>query len=117
MSQDPDIETQAQAAIQIQSNFEKNVLQTKVNSMKEELGLFSRTQDPKHFRNAIQVRNQLENEDHQQPDLVVDTKELFAKGFTFENVAQYDHVVAQLTEVQNAQDNLNNNQDNDTLMD
>ena len=105
-----------EAAAQIEQNFEKTVLDNKIQTMNDELALFAKTQVPDHFRAAIQLRNELEQQDHKQPDLAVNTKALFEKGFKFDGVSQYDNVVNQLTEVLNAQENLNNNPNNDVLL-
>ena len=45
--------------------------------MNDEFDLFSKTQDPEHYKNAIDVRNQLIEENHDQPELIINTKELF----------------------------------------
>ena len=84
--------------------------------MKEELTLFSKTLDPDHFKNAAAIRNELVDQNHPQPELVINTKQLYEKAFEFPKVATYDDVQNLLTEVQNSQDNLNQNQDNEVLM-
>ena len=109
MSTDQDESMVQEAAAQIQKAYESTVLTKKIHSMKEELDLFSRTQDPDHFKAAIALRNELNEEGHPQKELIVNTKELFEAGFAFKNVAEYDHVVQMLSDVGNAQDNLNNN--------
>ena len=85
--------------------------------MSTELDLFQKTLEPKHFTAALQLRNELIDENHPQEELTVNTKDLYEKGFQFPAVTEYDNVVAQLTEVLNAQDNLNQNQDNPVLLD
>ena len=47
------------AAALIEQNFEATVLKNKVDSMKEELSLFCKTLDPDHFKNAIVMRDEL----------------------------------------------------------
>lgn len=108
---------QTEAASQIQTAFEHTVLNKKIESLKEETDLFSRTQDPDHFRNAVALKNELNEEGHPQSDILINTKELFEKGFSFNNVAEYDHVVQLLADVQNSQENLSQNEENQTLMD
>ena len=83
--------------------------------MTDEIDLFSRTQKPENYKNAKDVRNTLIEQNHDQPEQAINTKELFQKGFQFPNVAEYEHVVNLLTEVQTAQENLNNNQDSTIL--
>ena len=78
--------------------------------MKEEMTLFSKTQDKQHLDDALKMRDALQEKDHLQnlgESLVINTKELFEAGFQFPNIAQYDNVQNQLTEILNAQDNLN----------
>jgi hypothetical protein len=84
---------QMEAAVQIQTAFERTVLKKKIESMKEELALFSRTQDADHIMSAIALRNELGEEGHPQQELLINTKELFEKGFSYPNVAEYEHVV------------------------
>mmetsp|Transcript_9295 Transcript_9295/g.15656 ORF Transcript_9295/g.15656 Transcript_9295/m.15656 type:complete len:98 (+) Transcript_9295:229-522(+) len=91
----------------IEQNFEKTVLKNKIDSMKEEMSLFSRTLDSDHLDNAKSMWKELDEENHTQPDLQITSKELFEAGFQFQSVAAYENVQAQLTELQNAQDNLN----------
>ena len=117
MSNDIDDRMQEEAAVQIQESFEHTVLNKKIDQMNEELDIFSRTQDPEHWQAARELKNELNDAGNQQSSLLVNTKQLFEKGFQFENVAQYDHVITMLSEVSDAQDNLNENQENDILMD
>ena len=85
--------------------------------MNDELELFSKTQDPDHFKSALQIHQELEGKNSPVlQELAVNTKQLFQQGFQFADVAKYEHVEKLLTDVQNAQDNLNNNQDNEVLM-
>jgi len=63
------------------------------------------------------MRNELKEENINEPELVITTKELYKNAFVFPGVSEYDNVNLQLTDVQNAQDNLNQNQDNPVLMD
>ena len=72
--------------------------------------MFSRTLDEEHWKNAIKVKTELEENDHLTDlQLMINTKDLIEQGFQFPKVATYDNVVSQLTEVQNAEDNLNQN--------
>ena len=60
--------------------------------MKEELSLFCKTLDPDHFKNAVVMRNELVEQNHPQPELVINTKQLYEKAFEFPKVATYDNV-------------------------
>ena len=61
MQKDGDIEVQHAAAAQIEQNFEQTVLSNKIQSMNDELDLFSKTQDPDHFKSALQIHQELED--------------------------------------------------------
>ena len=67
----------------IEQNFEKSVLKNKIDSLKEEMSLFSRTLDQDHLENAKSLFKELEEENHPQPDLLITCKELFEAGFQF----------------------------------
>ena len=85
--------------------------------MKEEVSLFSRTLDRAHWTSALEMKKELEDTVKTPVDeLKINTKDLLEQGFQFPNVATYDNVVAQLTDVQNVQDNLNQNEDSEPLM-
>ena len=85
--------------------------------MKEEVSLFSRTMDRAHWTSALDMKKELEDTVKTPIDeLRINTKDLIEQGFQFPNVATYDNVVAQLTDVQNVQDNLNQNEDSEPLM-
>ena len=85
--------------------------------MKEEVSLFSRTLDRAHWTSALEIKKELEDTVKTPiDDLKINTKDLIEQGFQFPNVATYDNVVAQLTDVQNVQDNLNQNADSEPNM-
>ena len=87
------------AAELIEQNFQKNVLKNKVDSMKEELSLFSRTLEPEHLEAAKSMRAELEEDKHPQDELVINTKDLYEQGFQFDSVAHYDNVQNLLSEL------------------
>ena len=68
-----------------------------------------RDQDKDHLEDALKMRDALVEKEHLDlhEQLIINTKELFEAAFQFPSVAQYDNVQNQLTEVLNAQDNLN----------
>ena len=102
------LQTEEQAAAQIETNFQEQVIKNKITSMKEEVSLFSKTLDRAHWQAALDMKKELEETVKTPVDeLRINTKELLEQGFQFPNVATYDNVVAQLTDVQNVQDNLN----------
>ena len=59
---------------------------------------------------------QLEQDGDTQPPLRVNTAELFAKSFKFENLADNDYSQKILSNLKIAQTNLNNNPDNRKLL-
>ena len=85
--------------------------------MNSELLEFSKTLDTEHFQAAVDMRNELLEDHINEPELVITTKQLYKNAFVFPGVSEYENVNSQLTDVQNAQDNLNQNQDNPVLMD
>ena len=62
--------------------------------MKEELNLFCRSLDKSHFESAVEMRNELIEQNHPQDELRINTKDLYEQAFNFPNVAQYDNVQA-----------------------
>ena len=100
----------------IEENFKKSKLRAKIDSMKEELNMFSRTLDPDHLKDAMEIREELVDDNSSIDEVLINTKELYEHAFKFANVASYDNVIAQLTEIQNAQDNLNQNTNNPILV-
>ena len=93
------------------------MLSHKIEQMKEEMSLYSKTQDSEHLEDALKMRDALQEKEHLDlhEQLVINTKELFESGFQFPSVAQYENVQNQLTEILNAQDNLNQNLENPIL--
>ena len=50
--------------------------------MNDELELFSKTQDPDHFKSALQIHQELEEKNSPGlQELAVNTKQLFQQGF------------------------------------
>lgn len=74
--------------------------------------MFSKSLDKSHLKNAIEMKQSLVEQNLNIEDVQINTKELYENAFQFPNVAQYEHVQTQLSELQSVQDNLNQNQDN-----
>ena len=75
--------------------------------------MFSKSLDKQHLKNAMEMKQSLaEDTSLNIEDIQINTKELYENAFQFPNVAQYEHVQTQLSELQSVQDNLNQNQDN-----
>ena len=95
------------SAENIEKSFAQTVLKQKIDQIKDETLMFSKTLDKSHLKNAIEMRNALVEENNQVEDIQITTKDLYESAFQFPNVAQYEHVQSQLSELQSAQDNLN----------
>ena len=74
--------------------------------------MFSKSLDKQHLKNAMEMKQSLAEDSLNIEDVQINTKELYENAFQFPNVAQYEHVQTQLSELQSIQDNLNQNQDN-----
>ena len=61
-------------------------------------------------------RNQLKNKNITPSPLKVNTKKIYQNQFTFPQVAQNDYVSEQLSDLEAAQQNFNQNPENETLM-
>ena len=84
----------------IEENFAKTVLNNKIKQMQDEMVQFSKSLDKEHYTSALMMKKDLEESDHlNNLELQVNTKDLYEQAFVFPNVAQYDHVQQQLTEV------------------
>ena len=103
------------SAENIEKNFAQTVLNQKVEQIKDEVLMFSKSLDKEHLKNAIEMKQTLQEQNNNIEDIQISTKDLYENAFQFPNVAQYEHVQSQLSELQSAQDNLNQNQENPIL--
>ena len=89
----------------------------KIEQIKDEVLMFSKSLDKEHLKNALEMKQTLLDQNNNLEEIPISTKDLYEGAFQFANVAQYEHVQSQLSELQSAQDNLNQNQENPILQD
>ena len=64
--------------------------------------MFSKDFDKDHLKNAMEMKQALLDNNNNIEEILINTKDLFEAGFQFPNVAQYEHVQTQLSELQSA---------------
>merc|ERR1711898_22041 len=77
---------------------------------------FSRTLDPRHWTNVVNLRNALSKKTGATPKLQVHTWELLDKAFSFPRVRRYQYVQENMDMLEHFQDNLNTNISNEVNM-
>lgn len=77
--------------------------------MHKEWDLFCQTLDVKHHDKAIEMWNELAENGHPQDQLKANTKQIYAKSFTFDDISSNDDVVGILSDLDIAQTNFNMN--------
>ena len=95
---------------------EKRDLDNKISEMNHQWSMFCLTLDADKWTKAQEMWVALEKDGHAQPLLKANTKQLYAKGFKFEDTARNDYAVDQLNTLDIAQTNLNANADNRRLL-
>ena len=87
--------------------------------MEDEYKQFAATLDAKHYDEAIKIQNELKMEGNPAADmkLQVNTRDVFKSGFhQFPQVANNQYVQDQLSYLEAAQDNMNQNYHNRDIM-
>lgn len=86
----------------------------------EELGyqmdMFSRTLDPRHWTNVVNIATAMKKSTGTAPRLQVNTYELFDKAFSFPRIRRYNFVNENMDMLEHFQDNLNTNISNSINM-
>jgi len=77
---------------------------------------FSRTLDPRHWTNVVNLRNAMAKKSGSTPKLQVHTWELLDKAFSFPRVRRYQYVQENMDMLEHFQDNLNTNISNEVNM-
>ena len=90
-------------------------LEISEDALHYELAKFSRNFDTKHYNNAMQILDKL-NEKGENVRAAVTTKELYHKSFSFPKVRNYDFAREQLDILQHFEDNLNINLKNELAL-
>ena len=68
--------------------------------MNHQWNMFCKGLKRANYDKALQIWVQLENEGHAQPELKVNTKDVFKKQFTMAEIAKNDYAVEQLNEME-----------------
>ena len=74
-----------------------------------QVDMFSRTLDPRHWTNVVNISKAIEKKTGKAPQLQVHTWELYDKSFAFPRVRRYEFVQENLDMLEHFQDNLNLN--------
>jgi hypothetical protein len=84
--------------------------------MKDEWTLFCQTLDTTHHDKAMEMWTALSEAGSPQQPLKAVTKQIYAQGFNFGDVASNDDVVGILADLEAAQQDYNMNPDNQAIM-
>lgn len=91
----------------------------RIDSLNRAVDTFSRTLNEDDFHQAISIQKELRSQSLAQGEtrLMVHTTDIFEGGFTkFPQISKNEYVQDQISYLDAAQDNLNNNQDNASLL-
>jgi len=81
-----------------------------------QVDMFSRTLDPRHWTNVVNISKAMEKSSGKAPRLQVHTWELMDKSFAFPRVRRYNFVNENMDMLEHFQDNLNTNISNNVNM-
>ena len=81
-----------------------------------QMDMFSRTLDPRHWTNVLNIAEALKKANGSHPKLQVTTWELYDKSFSFPRVRRYNFVNENMDMLEHFQDNLNTNISNSVHM-
>lgn len=81
-----------------------------------QMDMFSRTLDPRHWTNAVNVAKAIQKNTGKAPRLSVHTWELYDKAFSFDRVRRYGYVQENMDMLEHFEDNLNTNISNSVNM-
>lgn len=77
---------------------------------------FSVTLNKKHYEAAMEIRDQMKKQGMTEPVVTVHTNEIYKKSFTFPQIANNDYAVEQFDSLGVAEQNLNNDPANESVM-
>jgi len=80
------------------------------------MDMFSRTLDPRHWTNVLNIAKAITTKTGTAPQLRVNTWELYNTGFSFPRVRRYNFVNENMDMLEHFQDNLNTNISNTVHM-
>jgi len=81
-----------------------------------QLDMFSRTLDPRHWTNAVNIHTAMDKKGLAPKPLLVHTWELYDEAFSFPRVRRYQFVQDNMDMLEHFQDNLNTNISNSVHM-
>jgi hypothetical protein len=81
-----------------------------------QVDMFSRTLDPRHWTNVLNITKAMREKQGSNPKLEVHTWELYNRGFSFPRVRRYNYVNENMDMLEHFQDNLNTNISNSVHM-
>ena len=79
------------------------------DELEYQIDMFSRTLDPRHWTNVLNIAKAMKERSGASPRLQVHTWELFDHSFTFPRVRRYGFVQENMDMLEHFQDNLNTN--------
>jgi hypothetical protein len=82
----------------------------------KQIDLFSKTLDPRHWTNVLNIAGALKKKSGQAPKLQVHTWELLNSAFTFPRIRRYAYVQENMDMLEHFEDNLNTNISNSVNM-
>eukprot|EP00356_Strombidium_inclinatum_P004322 CAMPEP_0170480622 /NCGR_PEP_ID=MMETSP0208-20121228/1396_1 /TAXON_ID=197538 /ORGANISM="Strombidium inclinatum, Strain S3" /LENGTH=174 /DNA_ID=CAMNT_0010753203 /DNA_START=75 /DNA_END=599 /DNA_ORIENTATION=+ len=80
-----------------------------VDELEYQIDMFSRTLDPRHWTNVLNIAKAMKENSGNAPKLQVHTWELYDKSFSFPRVRRYEFVQENMDMLEHFQDNLNTN--------
>lgn len=92
------------------------MVEKKMGKMNEEWLKFEKTANFDHWKKAQEMWAELEQQGDTPPILMANTKQIFAEAFKFPDMATYDFAHNELSKLEMAQTNLNENPDNKILL-
>ena len=86
------------------------------DELEYQVDMFSRTLDPRHWTNVLNLQEAIAKKSGNAPQLAVHTWELYDTAFSFPRVRRYGFVQENMDMLEHFQDNLNTNISNSVHM-
>jgi hypothetical protein len=84
--------------------------------MDDELDSFSVNLNQKHFKAALEMRDQIKSSGFEDPQFKVHATQVYKKSFTFPQIANNDYAIEQFEALNVAESNLNNDPSSESQM-
>lgn len=105
------------AAVKIESEAPPCIyLDETQGELDKQVDLFSKTLDPRHWTNVLNIAGAMKKKSGSAPRLQVHTWELLDKAFTFPRIRRYAYVQENMDMLEHFEDNLNTNVSNSVNM-